>query len=261
MKFRELDWIFVVLVLAVFNTTINAQEKQEIFDYANENDFIIGGVSVSGVRYLDINAIIGISGLRVGQNITIPGEAVKNAVQRLWSQGLFSDVRVSVESMKSDTVFLDIMLQERPRISSIKFYGIRQSESQDITEKIKLPVGSQITSYILENTRKIIRDHYIEKGFFNTSVDFVQKDDPDQPNNIILSINIDKKERVKIGDITFIGNESFEDKKLRRQMKGTKQKNLNFFKPSKYIGEKYEEDKEKLLTFYNDNGFKDFTIL
>ena len=193
MKFKELNLIFAVLALAVFSMTINAQEKQEIFDYTNEDDFVIGGVSVSGVRYLDLNAIIGLSGLRTGQTITIPGEAVKNAVQRLWSQGLFSDVRISIQSMKSDTVFLDILLQERPRVSSIKFYGIRQSESQDITEKINLPVGSQITSYILDNTRKIIRDHYIEKGFFNTTVDFVQKDDPDQPNNVILSINIDKK--------------------------------------------------------------------
>lgn len=261
MKFKGLNWILAGLVLAMFNISVNAQGKQEIFDYTGEDDFVIGGVSVSGVRYLDINAIIGISGLRMGQTITIPGEAVKNAVQRLWSQGLFSDVRISIESMKSDTVFLDILLQERPRISSIKFYGIKNAETQDITEKIKLPVGSQITSFILDNTRKIIRDHFIEKGFYNTTVEFIQKDDPDQPNNVILTINVDKKERVKIGDITFIGNESFDVKKLRRQMKGTKQKNLNFFKPSKYIAEKYEEDKEKLLTFYNDNGFRDFTII
>lgn len=261
MGLREINRIFATLALALFNICAYAQQKQEIFDYTREDDYVIGGVSVSGVRYLDINAIIGISGLRTGQTITIPGEAVKNAVQRLWSQGLFSDVRISIESMKSDTVFLDIRLQERPRISSIKFNGIRQSESQDIAEKIKLPVGSQVTSYILENTKKIIKDHFIEKGFYNTTVDFVQKDDPDQPNNIILSINIDKKERVRIGDITFVGNESFSEKKLRHQMKGTKQKNLNFFKPSKYIKQKYEEDKEKLITFYNDNGFKDFTII
>ncbi len=101
----------------------------------------------------------------------------------------------------------------------------------------------------------------MKKDFYNTTVDFIQKDDPDQPNNVILTINVDKKEKVKIGEITFVGNEYFDEKKLRRQMKGTKKKNINFFKPSKYIGEKYEEDKEKLITFYNDNGFKDFTIL
>ncbi|HOF20587.1 MAG TPA: outer membrane protein assembly factor BamA, partial [Bacteroidales bacterium] len=230
-------------------------------DYSREDEYVIGGISVSGVRYLDVNAIVGISGLRMNQRISIPGDATKNAVQRLWTQGLFSDVRITIESMKSDTVFLDILLQERPRISSIKFNGIRQSESTDITKKINLPVGSQITSYILDNTRKIIRDHFIEKGFFNTTVDFVQKDDPDQPNNIILSINVDKKSRVRIGDITFDGNDSFDDRKLRRQMKDTKKKNLNFFKPSKYIAQKFEDDKEKLIKFYNDNGFRDFEII
>ena len=83
-----------MLVLAMFNIIAYTQEKQEIFDYTAEDDYVIGGVSVSGVRYLDINAIVGISGLRVNQTITIPGDAIKNAVQRLWTQGLFSDVRI-----------------------------------------------------------------------------------------------------------------------------------------------------------------------
>lgn len=261
MIFRELNSILLVLFMAMCSIPAFAQEKQDIFDYSREDDYVIGGISVSGVRYLDVNAIVGISGLRLNQRVTIPGDATKTAVQRLWSQGLFSDVRITIESLKADTVFLDILLQERPRISSIRFNGIRQSESQDITKKINLPVGSQITSYILDNTRKIIREHFVEKGFFNTSVDFVQKDDPDQPNNIILSINVDKKSKVRIGDIVFEGNESFDEKKLRRQMKDTKKKNLNFFKPSKYIAQKFEDDKEKLIMFYNDNGFRDFEII
>jgi outer membrane protein insertion porin family len=168
---------------------------------------------------------------------------------------------MSIVSVNSDTVFLDIFLQERPRISAVKLNGIKNSETEDLTEKINLPTGSQITSYILNNTQKIIRDHYIEKGFLNTTVEFVQKDDPDQPNNVILYINIDKKEKVKIGELTFVGVESFKESKLRRQMKGTKEKNINIFKASKYISDKYEEDKDKLITFYNDNGFRDFTIV
>jgi outer membrane protein insertion porin family len=146
-------------------------------------------------------------------------------------------------------------------LSAVKINGIRNSESDDIIKKISLPVGSQVTSYVLNNTKKTIRDHFIEKGFLNTAVDFVQKDDPDQPNNVILNINVDKNKKVKIGQLTFIGNDYFKTSKLRRQMKSTKKKNLNIFKASKYISEKYEEDKGKLITFYNDNGFKDFTIL
>jgi outer membrane protein insertion porin family len=261
MRSRKLNWIVSALFLVMVSISLNAQEQQEIYDYLNEGDYIVGGISISGVRYLDVNALIGISGLRVGQEIAIPGDAVSDAVHRLWQQGLFSDVRMSIVSVKSDTVFLDIFLQERPRISAVKLNGIRSGETQDITEKINLPVGSQITSYILNNTQKIIRDFYIEKGFLNTTVEFVQKDDPDQPNNIILYVNIDKKEKVKIGVLTFVGNENFKEGKLHRQMKGTKQKNINFFKASKYISDKYEEDKDKLTTFYNDNGFRDFAII
>ena len=261
MLFRRLKWIGTVLFLILGSTSLNAQEKEEIFNYTTQEDYIVGGVSISGIRFLDINALIGISGIRVGQEISIPGDAITSAAKKLWQQGLFSDVRISIDRVQSDTVFLDIYLQERPRISSIKFEGIRNSETQDIVDKINLPVGSQLTSYILTTTSKIIKDHFIEKGFLNTTVDFIQKDDPDMPNNVILTIKVDKKDRVKIEEFTFEGNNSFDAKKLRRQMKGTKKMNLNIFKASKYIDEKYNEDKEKLKTFYNDNGFKDFTIL
>ncbi len=253
--------IVIASLLILVSTLLKAQEKREILDYMTQDEYIVGGVSVSGIRYLDINALIGISGIRIGQEISIPGDVVSNAAKKLWQQGLFSDVRITIDRIQSDTVFLDIYLQERSRISSIKFNGIRTTETQDIVDKINLPVGSQLTSYILTTTSKIIKDHFIEKGFLNTTVEFVQKDDPDMPNNVILNINVDKKERVKIGEFTFDGNDNFDAKKLRRQMKGTKKINLNFFKASKYIDEKYEEDKEKLKTFYNDNGFKDFTII
>jgi outer membrane protein insertion porin family len=260
MRIRGIKRVVIALFLIFTAVSVNGQGKQKIFNFSQEGDYIIGGVSISGIRYLDINALIGISGLKVGQEITIPGDAITTAAQRLWQQGLFADVRISIDTVKSDTAFLDIFLQERPRISSIKFNGIRNSEKEDLVKKISLPVGSQITSYILDNTRKITRDHFIEKGFLNTSVDFVQKDDPDQPNNVILSINVDKKEKVKIGQLSFVGNEYFKTSKLRHQMKGTKVKNFNFLKVSKYISKKYDEDKIKLEAFYNDNGFKDFSI-
>ncbi len=254
---------FILAVLFILSgwALLQAQEKQEIADYSRAEDYVIGGVTISGVRFLDPNALVGISGLRIGQEVSVPGDAITNAVKKLWQQGLFSDVRINIVRTAADTVFLDITLQERPRISSVKYNGMKNSEVQDLAEKINMPVGSQLTSYLLNNTRKIITDHFVEKGFLNTTVDFIQKDDPSQPNNIILTVNVDKKEKVKIADIVFVGNENFSSRQLRHKMKNTKQKNLNFFKPSKYISAKYDEDKEKLQTFYNDNGFKDFKIL
>ncbi len=256
-----LKWGFLAVLIFLGYSAVYSQEKEEIIDYNMPEDYVIGGVSVSGVRFLDTNALISISGLRKGQEVGIPGDAITNAVKKLWQQGLFSDVRISIVKTVFDTVYLDIALQERPRISSIRFNGLKNSESQDITEKINLPVGSQLTSYLLNNTRKIIRDHFVDKGFLNTTVEFVQKEDPNMPNNVILTIDVDKKKKVKVDEILFAGNENFSDRQLRRKMKNTKMKNLNFFKASKYIGEKYDEDKESLYTFYNDNGYKDFKIL
>jgi outer membrane protein insertion porin family len=261
MVIRRIKRTFVAIFLTLLSLSLNAQEKQNIIDFMTSEDYVIGGLSVSGIRFLDTNALIGISGLRIGQEITVPGEAVTTAVQKLWQQGLFSDVRISISKVVMDSVFLDIFLQERPRISSIRYNGLKSSETTDLEKKLNLPVGSQITAYLLNTAKKIIKDHFIQKGFLNTQVDFVQKDDPDHPNNVILSVNVEKKKKVKIAEITFVGNEFFDTHKLRRKMKGTKKKNLNFFRASKYITEKYEEDKVKLTTFYNDNGFKDFAIL
>ncbi len=257
-KFRR---TFIATILALISLMLNAQEKQKIVDFMNVEDYIIGGVTVTGVRFLDTNALIGISGLRIGQSVTVPGDAVTTAVQKLWQQGLFSDVRISISKVQSDTVFLDINLQERPRISSIKLNGLKTSEITDLNKKINLPIGSQVTPYLLNTAHKIIVDHFVEKGFLNTEVAYVQKDDPDQPNHVILNVNVDKKKKVKIANITFVGNEYFEASKLRRKLKSTKVKNLNFFRASKFIKDKFIEDKQKLTTFYNDNGFKDFTII
>lgn len=261
MFLRTIKGIIAAFCLLVTVVQTAGQEPEGIADYTRPDEYVIGGVSVSGIRFLDINALVGISGLRTGQTVTIPGESITTAAKKLWQQGLFSDVRITVTGTRSDTAFLDIFLQERPRISSVNFTGLKTSEIQDINEKISLPVGSQLTSYLLNNSQKIITEHFVEKGFLNTKVDFVQKDDPDQPNNILLTIAVEKNERVKIADIVFEGNANFEDKRLRRSFKETKKKNINFFKTSKYIGVKFDEDKERLVTFYNDNGFKDFTIL
>jgi outer membrane protein insertion porin family len=261
MLFGRLKRFTALITFILTGVILNGQDSTEIVNYSASEDYKIGGITISGIRFLDPNALIGISGLRIGRVIEIPGEGITLAVQKLWQQGLFSDIRVTITEIRSDTAYLDIFLQERPRISSVRFNGLKNVETQDLVKKINLPIGSQLTTYILNNTGKIIKDHFVEKGFLNTEVDFIQKDDPDQPNNIIITIDVDKKEKVKITDITFIGNDNFDEKVLRRKMKNTKKKNLNFFKTSKYIGGKYEEDKEKLRTFYNDNGYKDFTIL
>ncbi len=251
--------LFTLLVLFVINAS--AQEKVDIVDYMYPDEYVIGDITVSGVKYLDPNAIIGLSGLRKHMKVLVPGDKITTAVQKLWDQGLFSDVKITITNIKSDTIAFDIFLSERPRISQVNYFGIKKGETEDIKEKVNLLNGSQVTEHILSKTKRIIRDHFIEKGFLSTDVRIVQKVDPDQPNNVILNIHVDKNDKIKISDIVFVGNETFTEVRLRRVMKNTKKKNINFFKASKYIDDKFNEDKESLITFYNDNGFRDFTIV
>ncbi|MBE0673050.1 MAG: outer membrane protein assembly factor BamA [Bacteroidales bacterium] len=252
-----------ILTIAIFFivVTLSAQEAREIVDYRNREEYTIAGITTSGVRYLDSNALIGLSGLRIGQIVNIPGDEITSAVKKLWSQGLFSDVRITVLRTEGLNAYLDIYLQERPRLSTIKFEGIKNSEAQDLLEKVNIPNGSQVTSHVISTAKSKILEHYIDKGFLNTEVTVIEKDDPDSQNNVILTLNVDKKDKVKIEEITFVGAENFKEKRLRRVMKDTKQKDLNFFKPSKYIAQKFDDDKIKLSEFYNENGYRDFEIM
>jgi len=258
---RRFSVLLTAIIIFLSPVKILAQEDIRILDYMDPAEYVVGDITVSGVKYLDINAIVGLSGIRKYSRILVPGEVITQAVQKLWGQGLFSEVKITATDIKSDTIFLDIYLGERSRISSVEYFGVKQNEIQNIVEKVNLMSGSQVTDHILSNTKSIIKDHFVEKGFLNTEVRIIQKDDPVNPNSIKLNVHIDKNERVKISDIVFEGNEAFSDKRVRRVMKNTKKKNLNIFKSSKYVEDMYKEDKESLVTFYNENGYRDFRII
>ncbi len=238
-----------------------AQTDDKFVDYRYPEEYTIAGITVSGVKFLDSGALIGLSGLRIGQKVEIPGEVITSAVKKLIDQGLFSDVAITITGQEGENVWLDIALQERPRLSALRFEGIRKSEETDLLGKLSLPAGTQITAHQLNRAERAIKNHFTEKGFLNTEVDIIQKDDPDLPNNLLITFVVNKNAKVKIGKIIFEGNEFFTDRRLRRVMKDTKQKDLNIFKGSKFIENKFEEDRERLVEFYNENGFRDFRVL
>ncbi|MBP5473840.1 MAG: outer membrane protein assembly factor BamA, partial [Bacteroidales bacterium] len=259
---RTMKSAILMIILMSFSIQFYGQDQIKIYDYSKTIDYIVRDINVIGVKYLNESSIIGASGLMKGQSLSIfPGGPLTEATQKLWDQGLFSDVRITYTPIAADTIDINIQLQERPRVAELEFVGVKSGDIDELKEKINIKIGSQVSSYILNNTENIIKNHYIVKGFLYTDVSFIQKDNPNFPNSVVLTINVDKKKKVKIEEITFEGNDSFDEKKLRRKMKGTKIVNLNIFKASKYIKEKYNEDKLSLISFYNDNGFKDFEII
>ena len=233
-----------------------------VIDYSRPRSYTVREVTISGIEHLESFAVMNIAGLEAGRSITVPGDDITQAVQKLWDHGLFSDIRITATRIEGTQIDLDIWLQEPPRLSVLNITGLKRSELNDIEEKISLRSGSTITDNTINNTRDIIRRYFIEKGFFNASVDIRREDDPSLPNRIRLNIEVDKDERVRISDIYLKGNENYSDSRLQRVMKNTKAKNLrNILKSSKYVGADFREDKESIITFYNEHGFRDATII
>lgn len=230
-------------------------------DYLSPKEYEIGGVTISGVQYLDQNVLLYLTGLEIGKTISVPGQEIADAIKKLWEQGLFSDVQISVTNTIGNKIFLDIYLEERPRLSKFSFKGVKKGEADDIREQIKLTKGSQVTENMKLSSERYIKDFFIDKGYFNTEVTITEEPDTTLANSVILVFDVKKNQRIKINKIVFEGNNSIKDAKLRRKMKETKQKTwYNIFKSSKFIPKNYAEDKKKLIEKYNELGFRDALI-
>jgi outer membrane protein insertion porin family len=273
----------------------------DIVDYNIPKDYYLGGVTVSGVKYLDGNVLVMLSGLTVGEKIKVPGDKISRAVRKLWEQGLFEEVDISVSRVVDDQIFLDIRMKERPRLSKFQFNGIKKSDADDIREKIRLVKGDYVTDNLILKTKNIIADFYHAKGFLNARVDIVQRKDTTAANEVTLIINIDKNEKVKVFDIVLHGNAAISQELLTSTFKKTKEKSvfnplndfeesiaqsgvavvntdvvevanimakqatdnvrIRIFKSSKFIDEDYQEDKLNLIAKYNSLGYRDARII
>jgi len=261
--FRKVLLFF--LLVSGFQLTIYSQEPDfddmDLIDYSVPKDYEIADVTISGVEFLQKEVLISLSGFRKGTTITVPGDDITNVIEKFWSQGLFEDVKITATKIENGKIWLDIYLKERPRMSGFNLEGVSKSESQDILEKLNLRSGSQVTDDVLNTIRRITRDHFIDKGFLNTDIEITQVPDSNRVNMVKLNVEVMKNDKVRIKDIYFSGNKAFTDQKLRRVMKNTKKRNINIFKASKLIKKDFEEDKQSLINFYNENGYRDATIL
>ncbi len=259
---KKILFITLISLLSFIHTGIaQTNPKVSNIDYSKPKEYEIGGVTVSGIKYLDHNVLVHISGLKVGNKINVPGDDITQAINKLWKHGLFGDVKIYATKIQGDKIFLDIYLKERPRLSKFSFNGVSRAETEDQRDEVKLMRGSQVTDDLLNITKSKIQHYYVEKGFYNAEIDIQQEADTLMPNTVVLDISIDKKVRVKINEIIFEGNEVYTESRLRRTLKETKQKTwYNLFKASKYRETKFKEDKKALIAKYNEDGYRDAKI-
>lgn len=258
--------ILFVVVLIVQSIIARPQTNNSsilpVVDYSGEpREYVIGGVTVTGVYYTDKNALISMSGLAVGRKVTVPGDEITKVVEKFWRQGLFSDAKVVATEIRGDSIWLELQLKEHARLSQFEIKGAKKGDVTDLQEKIGLKPGNQVNDNVKNNIRTIINKFYKEKGYWNIKIDLIEKKDTGTANRVVLTADIHKNKKVKIASITFNGNEDFTDKRLRRVLKKTKQRSLNIFKSSKFVEAKYKEDKEKLNEFFAKNGYRDYEFL
>jgi outer membrane protein insertion porin family len=235
--------------------------QEDLVDYANPKEYVIGGINVTGVKFLDPNTLISVSGLNVNDAITLPGERIAAAIKRLMEQGIIEDVAINITKLEGKTVFLELNIKERPRLNKIVLNGIRKGEKETVEDKIKTYKGKVITDAMVKNIQNMVKKHYLDKGFKNCTVQVQQIADTLRINNAALVFNISKNSKVKINDIQLNGIKELPEWKVLSKMKGTKEKApLRIFTPSKFIEKKYKEDKEKLVKFLNKNGFRNAQI-
>lgn len=245
----------------VFSQVVSDSTNFSI-NYENSKTYILAGLEVSGIRFLDTEVLKNLSGLNVGEEITVPGDQVTSALRKYWRQGLFSDVKISATKIVGDKIWLDIYLQERPRLSAKNYHGVSKSEKDDIDKKVMLLVGGQVTENLISNSERQIKSLFHGKGFYNTDVNIVQKDDSTKENQVILDIFVNKKQKVKISDIEFVGVKQLKPSTLEKAMKKTKARKLrNFLHSKKFLEDKFEEDKINLVKKYNEKGYRDAIIV
>ncbi|PKO95620.1 MAG: outer membrane protein assembly factor BamA [Bacteroidetes bacterium HGW-Bacteroidetes-7] len=240
--------------------TINT--RTAVTDYNSPQNYIVGGIKVSGIKYATENQVIGQTGLSVGDTIQIPSDEISSIIKRLYAQRLFSDVAMYIDSVSRDTVFLNLYLQERPRIIRWDFEGVRTGERTDLQERLKLRRGGELSDYVISSSSEIIRRFYIEKGFLQAEVNVKHEADSMVMNGVRVTFVVDRKSRVKIKQINFSGNENVKGSKLASSMKKTKDMRiLNFFSSKKFNEKEYENDKKLLIQKYSERGYRDAKIV
>lgn len=199
----------------------NRAIDESSLNYANPREYTIGGIDITGLNVLDKNALISLTGLRVGDRVKIPGDKISDGVRKLWKHGLVGDVSIAVDRIEGETVFLIVQLTERPRLSEFYFTGIGKGRESTLKEEIKLIRGKIVNDAMIRNTEVSVKRFFVKKGFLNTAVKITQEPDTLNRGTIRLRIHVEPKGKVKINSIDFEGNTAFDDSKLRHQFKKT----------------------------------------
>ena len=270
MNIHKLLAAFVALLCCVGMTAQDKVTYPDISYAGTPRTLTLAGLNVSGAEGYEDYMLTGISGLTIGQTITLPGNEITEAVKHYWKYGLFSDVSISADSIVGgDKVYLHIFLRLRPRVSTINYIGLKKSERTDMEEKLGLLKGAQITPNMIDRAKILAKKYFDDKGFKNADIQINQRDDVSNKNQVILDVVIDKKQKMRVRHIILEGNKELSNLKIKGGLfrKGAFSKTheagklSTFLKAKKFTPERWKTDKQNLIDKYNEYGYRDATIV
>lgn len=251
----------IFLFLFLFGTIFKLQAQDKI-PFNEGKKYILAKVKVNGKISYNEQTVVTFSGLEKGQQITVPGEELSNAIKKLGKLGLFSEIDFYVNKIEADSIWLDLDIVELPKLSEAKIQGVKKSKKEELIKDNSLTKGKIVNENLITTTKNYIENKYKKEGYFNAKVSINTIPDTLEGNNVKILVNIDKGDKLKIANISIEGNQMFSDGKLKKAMKNTKQINpIRVFKASKYIKDKYKEDLASVIDKYKEKGFRDARVI
>ncbi|MDW3197161.1 MAG: POTRA domain-containing protein [Cytophagales bacterium] len=218
--------LFIQISLVVQGQLLYGQNRRNTssgpsINYSSPKEYEIAGIEVQGVEFLDNNALISLSGLKVGDKIKIPGDEVSSAITKLWKQGIIGDINIKASKIEGSQIYLVIELTERPRLTRYLFKGLNKTQESEVEDDLELVRGKVLTDVVIKNAELTVRKYLEGKGFRNADIRVSQQPDTLLRNSAILSIDVDRGKKVRVENIAFEGNEAFTSAKLRKKLKNT----------------------------------------
>ncbi|MGB7527525.1 outer membrane protein assembly factor BamA [Sphingobacterium cellulitidis] len=243
------------------NRPLNLNSPDDI-SYLDPKNYVIGGVTVTGAQYLDAEVLITISKLSVGQYIEVPSEQTSSVIKALMDQNLFEDVQLYATKIEDETIYLEIRVVERPRLTRVDINGLSKTQTEEVRKRLNTNSGKIVNDNLLMTTKTTIEKYLREKSYLFPEIKITTKPDSSQANNEILVVDVDRNKKIKVNSINFTGNEEFSNRQLTKFMKGVRPRAwFRVFGPGKFKDEKYEEAKTNLIAKMQDKGFRDAQIL
>ncbi len=257
----QIKSVKIVLSILLFGSVFQLQAQDRIpFEQAKK--YILAGVNVNGKISYNQQTVVTFSGMEKGQEISVPGEEISNAIKKLGKLGLFSDIDFYVNKAEGDSIWLDLNIAELPKLNEVKFQGVKKAKTEALIKDNSLTKGKIVNENLITTTKNYIENKYKKDGYYKAKVFITTIPDTTEGNQVKMLVNIDKGDKLKISRITFDGNEKFSDKNLRGTMKNTKQINpIRIFKASKFIKDKYKEDLNSIVDKYKEKGYRDARIV